>query len=53
MEFARSVERWLHGSVVPVFDRVAAGEEKLIDASEVFSGLEPRYRARKSDKTTF
>jgi hypothetical protein len=53
MEFERSIERWLHESVVPVFDRVAAGEEKLIDASEVFSGLESRYRARKSDKTTF
>jgi hypothetical protein len=53
MEFARSVERWLHKSVVPVFDRVAGGEEKLVDASEAFSGLESRYRARKSNKTTF
>jgi hypothetical protein len=51
MEFARSVERCLRESVVPVFDRVVAGEEKLIDASEVFSGLESRYRARKLDKT--
>jgi hypothetical protein len=47
-----AIERWLHESVVPVFDRVARGEEKLIEASEVFSGLESRYRARKLDKTT-
>jgi hypothetical protein len=37
-------ERWLHESVVPVFDRVMRGEEKLIDMTEVFSGLEARYR---------
>lgn len=47
-----AIERWLHESVVAVFDRVASGEEKLIDASEVFSGLESRYRLRKVDKTT-
>ena len=51
MEFALRVERWLLESVAPVFDRVAVGEEKLINASEVFSGLESRYRARKLDKT--
>jgi putative addiction module CopG family antidote len=45
-----AVERWLHESVVPVFDRVMAGEEELIDAAEVFSGAEARYRARKSKK---
>jgi antitoxin ParD1/3/4 len=45
-----AVERWLHESVVPVFDRVARGDEKLVDADEVFSGLEARYRARKSKK---
>jgi hypothetical protein len=43
----RSIDRWLRESVVPVFDRVAAGTERLIDADEVFSGLEARYRARK------
>jgi hypothetical protein len=42
-----SIDRWLRESVVPVFDRVAAGTEKLIDANEVFSGLQARYRARK------
>jgi antitoxin ParD1/3/4 len=45
-----AVERWLHESVVPVFDRVARGDEKLVDADEVFSGLESRYRARKTTK---
>jgi antitoxin ParD1/3/4 len=45
-----AIERWLHESVVPVFDRVAHGDEKLVDANEVFSGLEARYRARKSKK---
>ena len=44
------VERWLRESVVPVFDRVMKGEEKLLDAAEVFSGLQSRYRARKSKK---
>jgi hypothetical protein len=43
----RSIDRWLRESVVPVFDRVTAGTEKLIAADEVFSGLEARYRARK------
>jgi putative addiction module CopG family antidote len=47
-----AVERWLHESVVPVFDRVMAGEEELIDAAEVFSGAEERYQARKSKKAT-
>ena len=45
------IERWLHGSVVPVLDRVISGEERLLDTAEVFSGLESRYRARKSKKT--
>jgi antitoxin ParD1/3/4 len=45
-----AVERWLHESVVPVFDRVTRGDEKLVDADEVFSGLEARYLARKSKK---
>ena len=39
-----ATERWLHESVVPVFDRVRRGEEKLLDMTEVFSGLETRYR---------
>jgi antitoxin ParD1/3/4 len=43
-----AVEHWLRECVAPVFDRVARGEEKLHDATEVFSGLEARYRARKS-----
>jgi len=45
-----AVERWLHESVAPIFDRVMAGEEELFDAAEVFSGAEARYRARKSKK---
>jgi antitoxin ParD1/3/4 len=45
------IERWLHESVIPVFDRVMSGEERLLDAAEVFSELESRYRARKSKKT--
>jgi antitoxin ParD1/3/4 len=43
-----AMERWLHEAVVPVFDRVARGEEKLLDPGQVFSGLAARYRARKS-----
>jgi antitoxin ParD1/3/4 len=43
-----AIERWLRESVVPVFDRVARGDERLFDANQVFSGLEHRYRARKS-----
>jgi hypothetical protein len=46
-----AVDRWLREEVVPVFDRVVRGEEKLVDANEVFSGLEARYRARKSKQT--
>jgi putative addiction module CopG family antidote len=46
-----AIERWLHESVAPVFDRVMSGEEKLLDAAEVFSGLESRHRARKSKRT--
>jgi len=46
------IERWLHESVVPVFDRVMSGEEKLLDTAEVFSGMESRYRTRKSKKAT-
>ena len=45
-----AIERWLHESVVPVFDRVMSGEEKLLDTSDVFCGLESRYRTRKSKK---
>ena len=45
-----AVERWLRESVVPVFDRVMSGEERLLDTAKVFSGLESRYRARKSKK---
>jgi antitoxin ParD1/3/4 len=44
------VERWLRDEVVPTFDRVMSGEEKLIPAEDVFSGLEQRYRARKSQQ---
>jgi hypothetical protein len=44
-----SIDLWLCQSVVPVFDRIAAGTEKLIGAHEVFSGLEARYRARKEN----
>jgi hypothetical protein len=41
-----AIERWLHESVVPTFDRVIQGEEKPLDMTEVFSGLETRYRDR-------
>ena len=41
-----AIEHWLHESVVPVFDRVTRGKEKLLDMTEVFSGLETRYRGR-------
>jgi hypothetical protein len=41
-----AIERWLHESVVPVFDRVMSGEEELVDATQVFSGVEMRYRMR-------
>jgi len=44
------VERWLIEDVVPTFDRVTRGEEKLIPADEVFSALESRYQARKTQK---
>jgi putative addiction module CopG family antidote len=40
-----AIERWLHESVVPVFDRVMSGEEKLLETAEVFSELESRYLA--------
>jgi antitoxin ParD1/3/4 len=42
------VERWLLDAVVPVYDRVASGEEKLLDVDEVVSGLLSRYQARKA-----
>jgi hypothetical protein len=45
-----AIERWLQELVVPVFDRAIRGEEKLVDMSEVFSGLETRYRDRHSPK---
>jgi putative addiction module CopG family antidote len=45
-----AVEHWLRDAVVPVFDRAMKGEEKLLDAAKVFSGLESRDRARKSKK---
>ena len=45
-----AIERWLHESVVPVFDRVMSGEEKLLETAEVFSELESRYLARKAKK---
>jgi antitoxin ParD1/3/4 len=32
-----AIERWLHESVVPVFDRLMSGEEELLDTAEVFS----------------
>jgi putative addiction module CopG family antidote len=44
------IECWLQESVVPIFDRVATGDEKLVEASEVFSGLASRYGTRKSKK---
>jgi putative addiction module CopG family antidote len=44
------VERWLREDVVPTFDRLASGEEELIPAEDVFSGLESRYQARKTQK---
>jgi antitoxin ParD1/3/4 len=44
-----AVERWLREDVVPTFDRVARGEEKLIPASEVFSGIEARHQRGKGE----
>lgn len=41
-----AIERWLHESVIPVFDRVMSRKEELLDATEVFSGLETRYQMR-------
>ena len=43
-----AIERWLNEAVVPVFDRMARGEEKLLEADEVFAGMAARYRAQKS-----
>jgi hypothetical protein len=45
-----AVECWLREAVVPVFDRVMSGEEELLDAAEVFSGVEMRYRIRLSSR---
>lgn len=42
-----AVEEWLRREVVPTFDRVESGKEKLIPAEEVFSGVLARHRARK------
>ena len=47
-ESSQIFEQWLRSEVVPTFDRVADGQEKLIPIEEVFSGIESRYRARKS-----
>jgi hypothetical protein len=46
-----AVECWLREAVVPVFDRVMSGEEELLDAAEVFSGVEMRYRIRLSRRS--
>jgi antitoxin ParD1/3/4 len=46
-----AIEGWLHESVLPVYDRVANGDEKLVDADEVFTGVAARYRARNKTKT--
>jgi antitoxin ParD1/3/4 len=45
-----AIERWLHESVLPVYEGVVKGDEKLVDAGEVFSGLASRYRARNKTK---
>ena len=45
-----TIERWLHELVVPAFDRVMRGEEKLVNATEVFSGAEARYRMRVANR---
>jgi hypothetical protein len=45
-----AIERWLHESVLPAFDRVMSGDEKLLDMAEVFSERESRYWARKSKR---
>ena len=46
-----TIESWLDESVLPVYDRVAKSDEKLVDADEVFSGVAARYRARKKSET--
>ena len=47
-ESSQIFEQWLRSEVVPIFDRVADGREKLIPIEEVFAGIEDRYQARKS-----
>ncbi|HYT48071.1 MAG TPA: hypothetical protein VEL04_06595 [Burkholderiales bacterium] len=44
-------EDWLRSEVVPTFDRIMRGEEKLIPASEVFADIELRYNARKAQNS--
>ena len=46
-----AIERWLHELVVPVFDRVARGDEKLVDANEVFSGTGGALSRAKVEKS--
>jgi antitoxin ParD1/3/4 len=45
------IKGWLEESVLPVYDRVARGDEKLIAADDVFSGLASRYRARRKARS--
>jgi putative addiction module CopG family antidote len=45
-----AVEHWLSQDVVTTFDRVARGEERLLAAAEVFSGIETRHQRRNERK---
>lgn len=51
-EASHCYEQWLRDEVVPTFDRVAAGQEQVVLAEDVFSGLESRYRSRKNQSRT-
>ncbi|HEX4297826.1 MAG TPA: type II toxin-antitoxin system ParD family antitoxin [Devosia sp.] len=39
-----AIERWLREEVVPIYDRVMAGEEKLLTPEDVRRGLQRKYQ---------
>jgi putative addiction module CopG family antidote len=45
-----ALERWLREDVVPVFDRIGRGEERLIPADQVFSEIALREQRRNAQK---
>ena len=42
------LDSWLREEVAPAYDRVQSGSSRLLTGSEVFDGMEARYRARRS-----